>query len=343
MDLARFPRFRLCHAPTPLEPMDRLSALLGGPRLWVKRDDCTGLATGGNKTRKLEFLIGAALAEGADTVLTVGATQSNHVRQTAAAAAKAGLACEVLLERRITDAGVEYDRSGNVLLDGLLGARIHYVPKGTDMDAALETLAEEIRIRSGRPYAFPAGGSNPVGALGYAWVAGEIEAQANDRDLRFAALVHATGSAGTQAGLVAGFAANSNATPVLGISVGKPRETLEQTVRDLAAETAELLGITSGVEAGATAVDDGYFGTAYGVPTPGMIEAVELTARHEGLLLDPVYSGKAMAGLIDHVRNGTWQAGEDVLFLHTGGIAGLFGYRSTFDRDNGADSADDTD
>lgn len=335
MDLARFPRFRLCHAPTPLEPMDRLSALLGGPRLWVKRDDCTGLATGGNKTRKLEFLIGAALAEGADTVLTVGATQSNHVRQTAAAAAKAGLACEVLLERRITDAGVEYDRSGNVLLDGMLGARIHYVPKGTDMDAALDALAEEIRIRGGRPYAFPAGGSSPVGALGYAWVAAEIEAQAMERGLRPAAIVHATGSAGTQAGLVAGLAANSNATPVLGIAVGKPRPVMEALVRDLASSTADLLGLRGGIDDAATVVNADYFGTAYGVPTPGMIEAVELAARQEGLLLDPVYSGKAMAGLIDLVRKGSWKTGDDVLFLHTGGIAGLFGYRSTFDRDGG--------
>ncbi|MFN4087646.1 MAG: D-cysteine desulfhydrase [Alphaproteobacteria bacterium] len=339
MDLARFPRFRLCHAPTPLEPMDRLSAMLGGPRLWVKRDDCTGLATGGNKTRKLEFLIGAALAEGADTVLTVGATQSNHVRQTAAAAAKAGLACEVLLERRITDAGVEYDRSGNVLLDGLLGARIHYVPKGTDLNAALDTLAEEIRIRGGRPYAFPAGGSSPVGALGYALVAAEIEAQANDLGLRLASIVHATGSAGTQAGLVAGLAANSNATPVLGIAVGKQRDVMEGLVRDLAAATADLIGVRGGMDDAATLVNAGYYGTAYGVPTPGMIEAVELAARQEGLLLDPVYSGKAMAGLIDLVRKGTWKAGEDVLFLHTGGIAGLFGYRSTFDGDNGGSAA----
>lgn len=328
MDLTRFPRVRLSHAPTPMEPLDNLSKLLGGPRLWIKRDDCTGLALGGNKTRKLEFLLGAALAEGADTLITQGAVQSNHVRQTAAAAARCGLACEIVLEERVAHADAEYREGGNVLLDRLLGAHLRTVPAGTDMDAAMEAVADELSGKGRRPYVIPGGGSNPVGALGYAAVAFEIEAQANERDLRLDAIVHATGSSGTQAGLVAGLVGHGNATPVLGICVSRQADVQEKQVRRLAAATAEHLGIPGAFPADRVAASSDYVGQGYGVPTEGMIEAVGLLARHEGVLLDPVYSGKAMAGLIDLVRKGHWKAGRNVLFIHTGGTPGLFAYRT---------------
>ena len=202
MHLARFPRVRFAHLPTPLEPMPNLSRLLEGPQIYVKRDDCTGLATGGNKTRKLEFLIGDALAQGADTVITHGAVQSNHVRQTAAAACKYGLRCAALLERRVPGHGPEYEATGNVLFDHLFRAELRFVGAGTDMDAAGAELAEEIRDRGGRPYYIPGGGSNPVGALGYVNAGLELLQQANDQGLRIDCVIVGTGSTGTQAGLV---------------------------------------------------------------------------------------------------------------------------------------------
>ena len=224
MHLARFPRVRLAHCPTPLEPMESLSNLLGGPRLYIKRDDCTGLATGGNKTRKLEFLIADAMTQGADTILTDGATQSNHVRQTAAAAAKMGLACHVLLEHRKEDADEDYESNGNILLDHLLGAEIHHRPGGTDMNLAMEEVADEVRAKGGKPYLIPAGGSNKVGALGYVSCAMELVHQADDRGLRIDHVVHATGSNGTQAGLVVGFQGLNSGIPVTGITVSKTKQ-----------------------------------------------------------------------------------------------------------------------
>lgn len=328
MDLTRFPRVRLAHAPTPIEPLENLSKLLGGPRLWIKRDDCTGLALGGNKTRKLEFLVGAALAEGADTLITVGAVQSNHVRQTAAAAAKCGLACEIVLEDRVPDADVEYREGGNVLLDRLLGARLRIVPAGTNVDGAMEAVADELRAAGKRPYVIPGGGSNPTGAVGYAAVAFEIEAQANELGLRLDAILHATGSSGTQAGLIVGLVGHANPTPVLGVCVSRPAGVQEAQVRRLAAATAEHLGIRGAFPDDRVEATSDYVGQGYGLPTEGMREAVALLARHEGVLLDPVYSGKAMAGLIDLVRKGQWKAGQNVLFIHTGGTPGLFAYRS---------------
>ena len=217
MNLARFPRIRLGHLPTPLEPMENLTRHLGGPRLWIKRDDATGLSTGGNKTRKLEFLMAEALAQQADTVITQGATQSNHARQTAAAAAKLGLECHILLEDRTGDHSPAYAQSGNVLLDKLHGASISRRSGGADMQAEMEALAEELRAKGKRPYVIPGGGSNPVGALGYVNAALELVNQAAEMGLRIDHVVHATGSAGTQAGLVAGLAALHSGIPVLGI------------------------------------------------------------------------------------------------------------------------------
>lgn len=332
MHLARFPRVKLAHLPTPLEPMPSLSRALGGPTLWIKRDDCTGLGTGGNKTRKLEFLLGEALARGADTLVTQGAVQTNHGRQTAAAAARLGLRCVILLEHRVKTDDPDYLRNGNVLLDRLFGAELRELPAGTDMNAALEPVGEEIRRTGGKPYLIPGGGSNEVGALGYAACALELVAQANEMGLKIDRIVHATGSAGTQAGLVAGLAAMHAGIPVLGIGVRAPRERQEANVHALACRVAERLGVKGGVDRAAVVANCDYVGEGYGIPTPAMVEAVQLFARHEGILLDPVYTGKGAAGLIDLVRKGFFAKDENVVFLHTGGSAGLFAYRSTFER-----------
>ncbi len=330
MHFSRFPRVRFAHLPTPLEPMEQLTKALDGPRLWIKRDDCTGLSTGGNKTRKLEFLVGDALREGADTLITQGATQSNHARQTAAAAAKFGLECHILLEDRTGDHGKDYTLNGNVLLDRLHGATVSRRPSGTDMNAEMHTLAAELRDKGKHPYVIPGGGSNPVGALGYANAALELVAQANDRGLEIAHVIHGTGSAGTQAGFVAGLAAIHARIPVLGISVRAPREKQEDMVFKLAVQTAEHLGAPGIVKRDEIVANGDYVGQGYGIPTAGMVEAVTLVARSEGILLDPVYTGKAMAGLIDLVRKGRFAKDSDIVFLHTGGSAALFGYPDAF-------------
>lgn len=330
MHLARFPRVRLGHLDTPLEPMPRLSAHLGGPMLWVKRDDCTGLATGGNKTRKLEFLMGDAQAQGADTVITQGATQSNHARQTAAAAARLGMKCLVLLEDRTGFGDPAYRESGNVFLERLMGAPTRTYPAGTDMNAAMAVVADEVRATGGRPYVIVGGGSNAIGALGYVECAMELVTQANARGLVIDKVVHATGSAGTQAGLVAGFEGMRAGIDVLGIGVRAPREAQEASVFKLACETAVLLGMDGAVARERVSANCDYVGPGYGQPTPAMVDAVSLVARLEGLLLDPVYSGKGMAGLIDLVRQGVFARDENVVFVHTGGSAALFGYLPTF-------------
>jgi L-cysteate sulfo-lyase len=330
MLLSRFPRIRLTHAPTPLEPLVNLSKHLGGPNLYVKRDDCTGLATGGNKTRKLEFLIGEALARGATHIVTHGATQSNHVRQTAAAAAKFGLRSTALLEERVSNGSPEYYASGNVLLDRLFGCRLETRPAGSDMNLELTATGERLRRQGEIPYLIPGGGSNPVGALGYVVCAQEILDQANDLGLRIDRVVHATGSTGTQAGLVAGFAGLNSGIRVLGISVRAPREEQEQNVHALARQTLEFLGINENLLKDAVEVDSNFVGAGYGRPTEEMIEAVKLTAELEGLLLDPVYTGKGMAGLIGSIREGRFHKDENIIFIHTGGTAGLFGYAEIF-------------
>jgi L-cysteate sulfo-lyase len=330
MHLSRFPRVRLAHLPTPLEPMERLSKHLAGPRLWIKRDDCTGLSTGGNKTRKLEFLLGDAIAAKADTIITQGATQSNHARQTAAAAAKLGMECHLLLEDRTGNDNPDYTLNGNVLLDRLHGATVSKRRGGADMNAEMEALAGELRAKGKRPYVIPGGGSNPVGALGYVNAGLELVSQANDLGLNVAHVVHATGSAGTQAGLVTGLVALNSGIPVLGISVRAPKEKQENNVFDLACRTADHMGLSGVVKREHIVARDEYVGAGYGIPTPGMVDAVTVTARLEGILLDPVYSGKGMDGLIDLVRKGFFAKDSDIVLLHTGGSAGLFGYPDAF-------------
>lgn len=330
MHLSKFPRVKLGHMMTPLEFLPRLTELLGGPKLYIKRDDCTGLASGGNKTRKLEFLMADALEGGADVVITQGATQSNHARQTAAAAARLGIKCEILLEDRTGFTENSYVNSGNVFLDRLVGAPTRTFPAATDMNAAMRERAEEIRQQGGRPYIIPGGGSNPIGALGYVNCALEIVSQANDMQLRVDRVVHATGSAGTQAGLVAGFEAMNSGIDVLGIGVRAAREAQENNVYKLASETAALLGVAAGIQRERVMANCDYVGAGYGLPTPAMVEAVSLLARYEGILLDPVYSGKGMAGLIDLIRKGQFAKDDNVVFVHTGGSVALFGYTDTF-------------
>lgn len=329
MHLARFPRVRLAHLPTPLEPLPRLSEELGVD-LWIKRDDCTGLAGGGNKTRKLEFLLGDAMEQGADTLVTQGAVQSNHVRQTAAAAASHGLACEIILEERTGSTAVDYVGNGNVLLDRLFGAGIRRVPGGSDMVAELEKTADQVRARGGRPYVIPGGGSNAVGALGYVDCAREIVVQADDLDMEIDRIITGTGSAGTHAGLVAGLAVMGADVPVLGIGVRAPKEKQEANVLKLARETAMLLGRPDAVTDAMVVADCDYVGAGYGLIDQGVVDAIVLAARTDGILLDPVYTGKAMKGLIALARAGRFE-GETVVFLHTGGAQGLAGYHGELD------------
>ena len=324
--LGQFPRVELAHLPTPLEHLPRLSEHLGGPQIWVKRDDCTGLATGGNKTRKLEYSMAAALTEGADTIVTVGAVQSNHVRQTAAAAARLGMACEVLLEHRVTDPSDAYANSGNILLDRIFGANLREYPANTDFERASEDVAAEVRSTGGKPYIIPVGASNPVGALGYVRCALELLEQATKAGFKIDHLVTATGSAGTQAGLLVGIKASGTDVPVLGIGVGEPKEVQEAKVLALACETADYIGRPGIVDERDVVANCDYIGAGYGAPTASMNEAVLLLARLEGLLLDPVYTGKALAGLIDLTRRGNFADAENIVFLHTGGAAALFAY-----------------
>jgi len=332
MHFARFSPVRFAHLPTPFEPLPGLTEHLaraggGGPTVWIKRDDCTGLAGGGNKTRKLEFLVGDALSNDADTLITQGAVQSNHVRQTAAAAAKFGLGCEIILEHRTGSQAVDYNRSGNVLLDELLGAKIRSVPAGTDMNLELAKVAAEVADAGGRPYVIPGGGSNAIGALGYAECAMELVAQANEVGLEIDRIVTATGSAGTHAGLVAGLAVMGADIPVLGIGVRAPKDVQEANVFKLAQETATLLGFKERVSRDQVMANCDYVGAGYGLIDQAVIDALKLAARTDGILLDPVYSGKAMKGLIALSNAGEFD-GETVVFLHTGGAQGLFGYQS---------------
>jgi L-cysteate sulfo-lyase len=326
MLLSRFPRIKLAHLPTPLEYLPRLTAQLGGPHIYVKRDDCTGLASGGNKTRKLEFLMADAREQGADTIITQGAVQSNHARQTAGAAARLGFQCELLFENRIEQPSEEYLKSGNVLLDEIYGANTWHHPKGADMNAAMEKHAARLREAGRKPYIIPGGGSNPIGALGYVNCALELLHQANEQQLHINHIIHATGSAGTQAGLVTGLRATHSGIPVLGIGVNAARQAQEQKVYDLALETADYIGASGCVRREDVIANCDYVGAGYGVPTDGMREALLLLARLEGLLFDPVYSGKGLAGMIDLIKQGQFKPDDNIVFIHTGGSVGLFGY-----------------
>jgi L-cysteate sulfo-lyase len=333
MHMARFPRVFLAHLPTPLERLDRLSSELGGPEIWIKRDDCTGLSTGGNKTRKLEFLMAEAQAQGAEIVMTQGATQSNHARQTAAFASKLGMRCHILLEDRTGSKDPNYNNNGNVLLDHLHGATTERRGPGLDMGAELEAAAGKLRAQGAKVYTIPGGGSNPTGALGYVNCAFELVGQANDRGLVIDHIVTATGSAGTQAGLIVGLKAINARIPLLGFGVRAPRPKQEESVYNLAVATAEKLGCPGVVRREDVVADTDYVGAGYGIPRADTIEAIRMFAELDGILLDPVYSGKGAAGLIDYARKGRFKKGERIVFLHTGGAAALFGYDAALTAD----------
>lgn len=324
MNLSRFPRALLARLPTPIEPLPRLSDHLGGPRLFVKRDDLTGLGLGGNKLRKLEFLLGAAQAQGADMVLTVGALQSNHARQTAAACAKLGLDCELIL-RRSSHATEAYLNSGNMLLDRLFGARVHLLQAQESREERMAARTEALRMEGRRPYCIPVGGSCGLGNLGYAACAEEILVQADEMNVRFDAIIVATGSGGTQGGLVAGMKL-AGGMPVIGIAVEGTRREQASLAVGQAAEALRLLGISETGLDGAVEVLDDFVGPGYARPTESMREALSLAASCEGLVLDPVYTGKAFAGLVALTRGSRFNRQQSLLFVHTGGVPGLFGY-----------------
>jgi D-cysteine desulfhydrase len=309
--------------PTPLEPMVRLSEAMGGPELWIKRDDQTGLAAGGNKTRKLEFLIADALSQGADVVLTVGAIQSNHCRQTAAAAVRAGLECVLVLA---SEAPPRAQWTGNLLLDDLLGARIWWTGSD-DPVQALAAAAEAEQAAGRRPYIIPYGGSNAVGAAAYANAFDELWAQtAEGASLPFDRILFATSSGGTQAGLIVGAKAVGYRGQVLGINVDKTGGHLREVIGGLLAPTAAYLGLDLSIDPKDIHINDDYVGGGYAVLTSVEESAIRQVAQTEGILLDPVYTGKAMAGLIDMIRQGQIGRKERVLFWHTGGMPALFAY-----------------
>lgn len=326
MNLDAFPRIALFDAPTPIQRLERIEAALGlsGARLFVKRDDLMGLGGGGNKLRKLEFLLGAAIDQGCDTFVTTGARQSNHARLSAAAAARMGLAAELMLTDTVPREDPSYLHNGNQLLDGLFGAKVHHLPRGTDVLAAAQARAEVLTAEGRRPYVVGSGGSSPIGALGYVSCAREIQAQEAELGLRFSTVIVANGSHGTHAGLAAGI---DDPRRVLSFTVLAELAETERGTLALANDTRALLG-RAVLGAEDIRIDGSQRGEAYGIPTDAMLAAVRLMARAEGLLIDPVYSGKAFAGVLAGLADGTLQG--DVLFVMTGGTPGLYAYQPAF-------------
>jgi L-cysteate sulfo-lyase len=322
--LARFPRLGLAHLPTPLEPLRRLTAFLGGPRLWIKREDATGLGFGGNKLRKLDYVLADAVASGADTIVSGGVVQSNSQRQVAAAAAKLGMECHLAVYHgRLQAPTPEYKSSGNAFLNRLFGAHLHDVAWTGDRNTAIRDLVGALESAGRKPYFVPYGVSNDLGAIGYATATVEIAAQAAAQGFTPAAIVHSSGSAGTQAGLVVGASLAMPQTRIVGIDVDAEAERVRTDVIRYARLATERLGVA--FDERDVDVVAGHAGPAYGVPHAATIEAIRLAGRLEALPLDPVYSGKGLAGLISLVRDGRWQH-EDVVFIHTGGTPALFAY-----------------
>ena len=331
MNLAKFPRRGYVQAPTPLEALPRFSEALGGKvNVFIKRDDMLPGTAGGNKTRKLDFCMADALRQGADSIITCGAVQSNHCRLTLAWAVKEGLDCHLILEERVKGS-YKPEASGNNFLFQLLGVKsISVVPGGSDMMGEMQKLAETLRAEGKKPYVIPGGASNKIGALGYVSCAEEVLRQLFETGLRIEHMVVPSGSAGTHAGIIAGMIGNNAGIPVTGIGVNRKKEAQQAAVLKLAQETLDYIGTGVTMPAEAVVAFDDYVGPGYSLPTDGMGEAVKLLASTESILLDPVYSGKAMAGLIDLVRKDYFPEGSNVLFLHTGGSPALFAYLDTF-------------
>ena len=325
--LEKFKRIKLGHFPTPIEHLKNITKYLDGPNIFIKRDDCTGLATGGNKTRKLEFLIPDAIKNKAELIVTVGAVQSNHARQTAAACALMGLKCLIILEQRLKNPPESYMKSGNVFLDKLFGAEVKVCPKNEDVTEYSEKLIKDIKSKGTNVYFIPGGGSNPVGALGYVECLNEIIQE--NKKYNFSQIVHATGSAGTQAGLLAGRKYFNCDIPVTGICVRHKKDIQVDKVYTEAKNTCEKLHCNILNKSDVIVYDD-YIGPGYGEPTEEMKEATKLLARKEAILLDPVYSGKAFAGLIGLIKNKKFTRDDNVLFIHTGGAVSLSAYEWAF-------------
>jgi L-cysteate sulfo-lyase len=323
------PRVSLAHLPTPLERMTRLGAAIGVETLWVKRDDCTGLGFGGNKARKLEFDLAAAIEAGADCVVCGGVTQSNVARQVAAACAKLGLECHLgLMRGRLARPEPGYKDGGNILLDRLYGAVIHDIAWDGDRNRRLRALADDLTAAGRRPYFLPYGASDALGAVGYALAAEEIVLQAPDVGW----IVFASGSAGTQAGLVAGLIALGHDAQAIGVDVDAEADHVAAEVRRIGREAAALLGVEQRWDDARVEVADGWSAGAYGVADAATEEAIRLAARLEGLALDPVYTGKSLAGLIGMARAGRFRDGRPVVWIHTGGGPGIFAYPQTMAR-----------
>jgi len=323
MHIETLPRFLLAQLPTPIERLERLSRDLGGPELLIKRDDQTGLALGGNKTRKLEFLVGQALEQSADTLVTAGAAQSNHCRQTAAAAAKAGLKCELILAGRKPDLP-----NGNVLLDELLGAKCHWIER-SQFPIKLRELPEQLRAQGRKPYVIGVGGSNGVGATGYVLAMMELTEQLCATQHRVDHIMFASSSGGTQAGVVLGARVAGFGGQLHGLSIDKDdleHEAYEEEVAQIANECAQYIGSDVRLARQHIKIISGYTGEGYGVVSNLEREAIRLMARREGIILDPVYTGRAFGALLDLIRKGVFKRGEIVLFWHTGGAPALFAY-----------------
>ena len=326
MDLTRFPRRRYTHHPTPIERLEHFSAALGGPQIWIKRDDQLGLTPGGNKTRKLEFLVADALAQGADTLITCGAPQSNHCRLTLSAAIKEGLKCRMVIEERV-EGSYDVDASGNNFLFRLMGVEdVVVVPGGSDLGAAMQKVAADLARAGRKGYVIPGGGSNALGGLGYVACAQELQQQLFEHDLQLDRVIVGSGSSGTHGGMVAGFLGNHIDIALTGVGVSRDPQEQAPLVRREAQAVCDLLELGVTVPEEKVHCVGGYWQPKYSLPNDAMIEAVRLMARTEGILLDPVYTGKIVAGLIGMVQNGAVRADETVLFLHTGGMPSLFAY-----------------
>jgi len=324
-----FPRVELSHRPTPLELLNNVSAEFG-TNVWIKRDDCTGLAFGGNKSRQLEFYIGQAMQQGADTLLTTGAIQSNHVRMTVAAARKMGLEVEVQLEHRVARDQPEYHNSGNPFLVKLMGAKIRYYPQGEDeagADRALEERAAEIAKAGGKAYVIPLSNAHtPYGALGYVDGAEELMEQLNERQIEPVRFIVPTGSASTHTGFLLGVRACGSTIPVHGVCVRRDAQSQSQRVSTKLKSVIEAIGIDISIPDADIICDDSMLAPGYGLLNAATTDAIRYLARREGILLDPTYSGKTFAVLLEMLHRGDFSADDHVVFLHTGGAASVFAY-----------------
>lgn len=334
MALSEFPRYPLMFGPSPIHPLDRLTAHLGGARIWAKREDCnSGLAYGGNKIRKLEYIVPDALASGADTLVTIGGVQSNHTRQVAAVAAKLGLQAVLVQEAWVDWPDSVNDRVGNIMLSRIMGAEVRLDPSGFDIgirDSWQQALAD-VEARGGRPYGIPAGASeHPLGGLGFANWAGEVEQQERELGVFFDTIVVCTVTGSTHAGMIAGFAGQDRPRRVIGIDASATLDKTRNQVARIARSTASLIGLDRELRDDEITVLEGWAGDLYGVPVASTLDAIRLTGRLEGMIIDPVYEGKSMAGLIDLVSSGEIPANSNVLYAHLGGQPAINAYSALF-------------